>query len=286
ALENQSLVHGDTELAAEIAKTGVVSEYGPGSTIVESGASDNEIYLLLTGGVDVMVNGRVVAKRKAGDHVGEMALIDPSAPRCATLVATDTVVTCTIAAAPFSAIAVNYPELWRRLALELAGRLRQRNALVLPPNPRPHLFIGSSVESLNVARAVQLGLDHDDVTVKIWENGVFGASTYTIEALETEVRTSDFALMVFGPDDEYISRDLTEKAPRDNVVLELGMAIGALTHKRTFLMYPRGVDLKIPTDLLGITPLTYTLGEDGNYDAAIGPVCEQIRRAIANLNVK
>ena len=43
-------------------------------------------------------------------------------------------------------------------------------------------------------------------------------------------------------------------APRDNVVFELGMFIGALGHARTFLVQPLDAEVKIPTDLMGFTP--------------------------------
>lgn len=286
ALSTQAILKGDQELASKIADIGTLTEYEAGGVMIEDGTPDNDIHMIIVGSVDVVVNQRVVATRTAGDHVGEMALIDPSASRCAEVVATSLVVACSIGEPDFAILAQASPELWRRIALVLADRLRQRNALVIPPNPRPHLFIGSSVESLPVARAIQLGLEHDNVTVKLWTDGVFGASSFTMEALESEVRTADFGLMVLAPDDKIIYREAVESAPRDNVIFELGMCMGALTRTRTFFVYPRDAELRIPTDLLGLTPLTYQLGEDKDYDAALGSVCERIRRVINDLHVK
>ena len=40
---------------------------------------------LLAGRVSVVVHGREVAIRSAGQHVGEMGMIDPAAPRCASV---------------------------------------------------------------------------------------------------------------------------------------------------------------------------------------------------------
>jgi CRP/FNR family cyclic AMP-dependent transcriptional regulator len=286
ALTNQTILRGDVDLATSIADCGILAEHECAQVLIEDGAHDNNLLLILTGSVDVVVNGRVVATRSSGEHVGEMALIDPSAARCATVIATGTVVSCSVSEPDFTNLAQGTPELWRRIALELGARLRQRNSLVISPNPRPHLFIGSSVESLPVARAIQLGLEHDDVTVKVWSDGVFGASDFTIQALEAEVRTADFGLMVLAPDDKVVSRDTEEEAPRDNVIFELGMCMGALTHNRTFFVYPRDAHLKIPSDLLGLTPLTYKIGKDGDFDSALGAVCERLRRAISNLGVK
>jgi predicted nucleotide-binding protein len=46
-------------------------------------------------------------------------------------------------------------------------------------------------------------------------------------------------------------------SPRDNVIFELGLFMGALTRTRTFVLAPSQVDLKIPSDLLGVTFLRY-----------------------------
>lgn len=285
-LSKQTIVNGDINLASSFADLGVLAKYESGQILIEDGSNDNHMFFILTGTIDVLVNRRVIASRKAGEHVGEMALIDPSSARSATVKANETVVTCSVSEANFSKLAQASPELWRRLAIELADRLRQRKAHVIPPNHRPHLFIGSSAESLPVARAIQLGLEHDNVTVKVWTDGVFGASTFTIEALENEVQTADFGLMVLAPDDKVLSRAEKEDAPRDNVIFELGMCMAALTHDRTFFVHPRNISLKIPTDLLGLTPLTYCLGEDNDFDAALGTVCERLRRLIFKLGVK
>ena len=65
--------------------------------------------------------------------------------------------------------------------------------------------------------------------------------------------------MVLSPDDMVISREATLTAPRDNVVFELGLFMGALGHVRTFLIRPVQEDLKIPTDLAGLTAVLYSL---------------------------
>ncbi|WP_319526657.1 TIR domain-containing protein [uncultured Desulfosarcina sp.] len=286
ALRRQQIICGDETVANAIADAGEITEYASGKTIIQNCGSDSDLYFLLAGSVDIIVNQRVVASRVSGQHIGEMALLDPSALRCADVVAKETVVACTVSEPIYTRIAEKAPILWRHIAIELADRLRQRNRLVIAPNSRPHLFIGSSVESLNVARAIQVGLEHDDVTIKVWTDGVFGASTFPIESLENEIRTADFGLLVLSPDDHVISRGTTQSAPRDNVVFELGMCIGALTRIRSFLVHPRGVDLRIPTDLLGLTPLTYAVGPDGDLDAAMGSVCELLRRVVSERSVK
>ncbi len=65
--------------------------------------------------------------------------------------------------------------------------------------------------------------------VSVWSEDVFTASSLALEYLGAQLLTADFAVLIVGADDEVISRGTTKKAPRDNVVLELGLFIGALS---------------------------------------------------------
>ena len=69
-------------------------------------------------------------------------------------------------------------------------------------------------------------------------------------------------------------------------VVQLGLAMGQLGRERTLLVMPRQADIKIPTDLLGLTPIKYQIGPEGDLAAAIGPVCIQLRNVIGRLGCK
>ena len=90
----------------------------------------------------------------------------------------------------------------------------------------------------------------------------------------------DFAVLLLSPDDKVISRDTTNDGPRDNIVFELGLFMGALGHSRTFMVHPYGIDIKIPTDLTGITPLTYEQRPQCELPSVIAPVCNQLRNLV------
>ena len=180
----------------------------------------------------------------------------------------------------FSDLAEVNPRLWRNIARELAERLRQRNRFVSPVNPRPVLFLGSSTEALPIARAIQSALTHDPIVVKVWTDGIFGPSDFPIESLERELPKVDSAALVLSPDDTVVSRSAARDAPRDNIVFELGFFMGALGRARTFLIHPHGADIKIPTDLAGLIPLTYRPYQESEVAAALGPTCHQLRDKI------
>jgi CRP/FNR family transcriptional regulator, cyclic AMP receptor protein len=46
--------------------------------------------------------------------------------------------------------------------------------------------------------------------------------------------------------------------PRDNLILELGLFIGAIGRQRAIMIYPKRPKVKLPTDSLGVTPISYT----------------------------
>ena len=147
---------------------------------------------------------------------------------------------------------------------------------------RPSVFIGSSSEGLKIARFVQVELDRA-CEVTIWSQGVFGLGEGTLEALVRAVNEFDFAILVLTPDDLVESRGAEKQAPRDNVLLELGLFLGALGRKRTFEVHDRTANIKLPSDLAGVTPATYEPHASGNLRAALGAPCTLIEEMIRRL---
>jgi parallel beta-helix repeat protein len=151
---------------------------------------------------------------------------------------------------------------------------------------KPRMFIGSSVEGKEIAEYLQLGLEYD-VETTIWHQGIFGLSEGSLEALVRTANDFDFAALVLTPDDLVTKRGTEKGSPRDNVVFELGLFMGALGLERTFIVYNRDKKPDLPTDLAGVTPVTFSRDRsDDNLRAAVGPVCTQIKDAIKACGVK
>ena len=127
ALKAQPLI-GDEDLAVETARLLKLEEIPAGKKLIEQGAADTDLFLILSGAFSVATNRRVVTVLKAGTHVGEMAVADPATPRSASVTATCDSVVARIAEPDFSTLANRFPRLWRRIALELASRLRNGNS--------------------------------------------------------------------------------------------------------------------------------------------------------------
>jgi CRP-like cAMP-binding protein len=127
ALISQPLIR-DKDLAAVVEPYLKLEETFAGTDLIKQGASDTDLFLIFSGAFSIAIDGRIVAQKKAGELVGEMAVVDPSAPRSASVIAISDSVVARIAEPDFSALADRYPRLWRRLALELASQLRKCNA--------------------------------------------------------------------------------------------------------------------------------------------------------------
>jgi hypothetical protein len=145
---------------------------------------------------------------------------------------------------------------------------------------KPRVFIASSVEGLDIAWAIQENLRHV-AECTVWTQGVFELNESNIETLLKSLDRFEYGVFVFNSDDVAKIRQKTVNVTRDNVIFELGLFYGSHGKQRNFIIAPQGVNLHIPTDLLGIAPATFDPSHsDGNLTAALGPACTQITRAI------
>lgn len=142
----------------------------------------------------------------------------------------------------------------------------------------PTVFVASSGESERFAQAIQQNLKTAEV--RLWTQA-FDPGQSLIDELNRNLRQSDFGVFIFAGDDEVKIRGQRQQAVRDNVILELGMFIGLLGKERSFIVKPHDVDLRLPTDLLGVVAVEYN-NEWAKRDpaAALGKACTQIDDAI------
>jgi predicted nucleotide-binding protein len=159
----------------------------------------------------------------------------------------------------------------------------------------PQVFVGCATQDLAVAEAVQQKLEYD-AEVEIWNEGTFVPSIAALNSLMAKTKSVDFAVLIATGTDK-LTRTITQQTgiersvevdeilpiPRDNVLFELGLFMGAIGQDRTFLMIDRAItDLKLPTDLSGITHLDFD-GTKTNLQSAVGSACTTIKNRIQEL---
>ncbi len=81
------------------------------------------------------------------------------------------------------------------------------------PDPKPLLFIGSSTEGLEPARAIRNLLD-SEVQSWLWNEAFFQFGLGFLESLVVRLKTFDFAVLVATPDDETTSHSFVVKPSR------------------------------------------------------------------------
>jgi CRP/FNR family cyclic AMP-dependent transcriptional regulator len=284
ALLAQKMVQGQEPVAHEIADTCTLEEYPADFELIRQDDDSNDVFFIISGIVQIIINGRPVATRGPGDHIGEMAAVQPMQKRSATVVVREAVVLAKLTEPQFSDVASRHPALYRSIAQELARRLLERNKLVQTHRDKIRVFIISSVEGLVIARAIQDAFEHDPFTCTIWTDGVFKVTNYTMDALEAAVDDSDFAIAVAHADDITAYRGQDWPTPRDNVILELGLFMGRLGRARAILMEPRDDKVRLPSDLTGITTIPYRFEASGKDTAAlIGAACNKLREHIKTM---
>lgn len=267
-----------------------VKAYRKQEDIITQGESETDMVLILHGAVDVIVDGFPVARRSATHHVGEMALLQLGEARSATVkAASELVVTTRIERADFADAAAQHSDLWKNLACELASRLRQRSKFIVPPNEKCTVFIGSSSEGLKVAKKVDELLKEglgDDVKTLLWSKDVFKAGNSTASELVSAAQKVDFAILVLTDDDVVISRKKKKRAPRDNVILELGLMIGAVGLTRALYLVPKSGP-KLPTDLDGMTHIRYANHrQERQRTESLTEACRQVIERIKEQGIR
>jgi predicted nucleotide-binding protein len=280
---SQRIVQGDRDIAEGLVNRGALREWRRGEPLIRQGETGNSIIFLLVGRAEIVINGRAVATRMAGEHVGEMAYIDASARRSADVVALENVVGLEVEEPDLDAIASIYPALWRRLARELAARLRGRT--VRPTNAFPRVLVLSSAESLATAKVVADSLSSPECDTTLWtDSTVFTPGIGTLESLTEAVARSDFGVVVGTPDDEIRSRGARRPALRDNVIFELGLCVGTLGRERSFLLRPPTPTLRTPSDYLGVTAIMFEA--PGTTALHLSAACDTLRATIKQLGVR
>ncbi|MHA4734396.1 TIR domain-containing protein [Ensifer adhaerens] len=282
-LAAQKMVLGVTGLAEELADAGELMELEAGATFIEQETDTNDVFFIVSGTTEIIVNGRAIGKRGPGDHVGEMAAIQPTQSRSATATTLEKSLILKVPEAGLTDMGTRYPQLYKSIAQELSKRLLQRNRGIGAYRDRVRVFIISSVEALPVARLIENAFEHDSIMVDVWDKDCFKVANYTIDDLEAKIDNSDFAVAIAHADDITESRDKSWPAPRDNVIFELGMFMGRLGRERAILMEPRDKDIKLPSDLAGVMTIPYRYEKNGENARLMAPACNKLRTHIERL---
>lgn len=276
ALSAQKLVLGNKALAEALASSVTLLEVQAGAAVIHQGGIDNDVYLIVTGAFDVFVNGKRVARRDAGEHVGEMAAVQPTQIRSATVVAAEPSVVARISAGRLDDLAQQFPEIHRHVAMELARRLYQRNDHVGSARERISVLLLSSDAGAGVLQAVDEVLSSEGFAVRTWQEGLVRSGGTAVRHLQEMAAGVDFAVVVAGSEASALMGEGGWLAPRDALMLETGVLLGVLGGDRVVLLEARGEGQR-DADLTGVINIDWAPRE-GDLHASLAPACTRLRR--------
>ncbi len=98
-----------------------------GKVLVEEGRIGQEFFIIVEGRAAVTRNGKRVARLEAGDHFGELALLDRR-PRSASVVSETELDVLVMSQRQFNGLLESVPTIARKMLSALATRLREADA--------------------------------------------------------------------------------------------------------------------------------------------------------------
>jgi predicted nucleotide-binding protein len=129
------------------------------------------------------------------------------------------------------------------------------NGTSVPPQgvpPSKVIFVASSNEARSRAQILVEALKKAGLSpLPWWDRAVFRGGDYTFPRLIAVAQSVDAAIFLATRDDKLWFRGTESDAPRDNIVLEMGVFASRLGVKRSLLLAEPGS--KLPSDLAGLT---------------------------------
>ena len=152
------------------------------------------------------------------------------------------------------------------------------------PDTRPiSVLLASSTEVRNTARDLRTRLP-DDWSVTFWDESVVRPGQAVWEGLIDAGRAIDVAVLLLTADDVVEQRGRRAAVPRDNLIFEAGLCMGLLGPERTLLVQQLDLELRLPSDLEGITRVRFPAPlPDRDARAALDHAAREIERCIARL---
>lgn len=115
---------------------------------------------------------------------------------------------------------------------------------------KPKIFIGSSTAGYPIAVKVKDYLSKISDCFLWQEPDIWEPNRSTFDNLIRMSNYFDFGIFVATADDLTLTNDKLVIEPRDNVILEMSLFLGAMGHNKSFLLVEEGI--KLPSDFNGI----------------------------------
>src|SRR5690242_8508798 len=127
------------------------------------------------------------------------------------------------------------------------------------------VFIGSSTNGLNTAKAIGSNLVHslnDKAEICCWDEDVFIDEQPFLNNLEIIKNSFDFAIIVIDPEDLPGDKDQFHESPMESLLLQVGLFVGSIGIERTFVICALSIKARLSLMYKGLRLITF----DQNID--------------------
>ncbi|MEP9358081.1 TIR domain-containing protein [Sphingomonas sp. KR3-1] len=288
AVRKQRILGNSKAVATALVDAGELVSFPAGAEIIVQGANDSDAYFLLSGKIDLWINGMDISYgRGAGEVVGEFAAINSALPRTSTVIAATEVVALKCSSSALRDAAKGEPEIWELLAIELTTKIEQRNRFINAANDKPSIFMIAAEDRIPVAEEIRLALSVDFPDTQLWsDEDLAPPGSYELDRLRQKAAMADFAIVLAHPADLWRS-SAQDGGPGVSILFELGFLMSALGRHRTVLLICEGERADLPEEFKGLKPLTYPATRaDVTGKSLYGPVVRQLRNYIIEKKVR
>lgn len=153
---------------------------------------------------------------------------------------------------------------------------------------QPQVFIGSASESSYLVDGMSAEIQKINCESVPWNKITYETSKHFLDTFDKNLEKCDFGIFFLTPDDTVESRGKTAFTTRDNVLFEAGMFMGKLGRDRVFLIIDgsKWREYKMPSDLMGITVLTYNSTHIDPQNPDPGKVSIALTNAVSTIKNK
>ncbi len=137
---------------------------------------------------------------------------------------------------------------------------------------QPKVFIGSSMNGIPIAQAVQNLLIEENFQITQLE-GSFGSSLTTFNILRAIADEVDLAVFVFSYLDK-LNHWNNQEQLRSNLIFEVGLFVGLLGLERVFLIMPDSICVPFNLDVLA--RYSYETPKNNNFLSVVKPAVKAI----------
>jgi CRP-like cAMP-binding protein len=238
ALARQHLFRNIPDIVQRLADVANAMEYPAGCTIYEEGetAAEINLYCVISGAMDVVIEGRVAGEVTEDEAFGEFPVVNPGLPYTVTVRARMRSLVALIPYAPFTSVAKEYPEVWKNMIDTLTRRLRSTYGRIPKARP-PCVFIGHGHSP--VWKEVEGFLQNKLHLRTVEFDSESRAGELIVSILDKMLAEATFAVVVLTAEDETAQG---AKRARQNVIHEAGLFQGRLGFPRAILLVQRGVE--------------------------------------------